>query len=196
MRRHGEKQLLAYVFWHWPQPEITLDAYTQSLAEFHQTLSTNKPAGFFKSIVFNIENATWLQTNGTAFEDWYLQADSASLDKLNDGAVSGACAEPHNNIARHAAGGIAGLYRLRAGEMNLMDAKFAYWFSKPAGVSYPDLYYSLEPITSRAGAGLWGRFMTLGPTTEFCLHSVTQVSFPKHLKANMIKLELCWPHRQ
>ena len=143
--------MLAYVFWHWPQPGIDQDTYVAHLVDFHQTLAVNKPIGFQHSAVFRIRNADWLNTQGDAYEDWYLLDDSAAMDRLNEAAVSGACEEPHNRVAREAADGIGGLYRLRAGEENLAQARFAVWLSKPPGVSYNDFYAALQPLTPREG---------------------------------------------
>jgi len=168
--------MLAYVFWHWPRPEIERGQYLDHLTAFHRTLAANKPPGFQRSVVFRIHGADWLKTDGETYEEWYLLDDSAAMDPLNDGAVSGVCEEPHNRVAREAADGTGGLYRLRAGNGDLTDAKFATWLSKPAGVTYKDFYAGLEPLTSQQGVALWGRQMTLGPTSEFCLHSQTPVN--------------------
>lgn len=173
--------MLAYVFWHWPRPDIERGQYLEHLAEFHRILAANKPPGFHHSVVFGIQNANWLNTDGEAFEEWYVLDNSAAMDPLNDGAVSGVCEEPHNRVARQAADGTGGLYRLRAGSENLAGAKFATWLSKPAGVSYKDFYGSLEPLTSQPGVTLWGRQMTLGPTTEFCLHTPTAIENSREL---------------
>jgi len=167
--------MLAYVFWHWPQPQIEHGSYVDHLAEFHRTLAANKPEGFRESVVFRISNANWLNTDGEAYEDWYLLDDSAAIDRLNEAAVTGVCEEPHNRVAREAADGTGGLYRLRAGAEDLVQARYAVWLSKPSGVSYKDFYAGLEPITSQPGVALWGRQMTLGPTTEFCIHSPTEM---------------------
>ena len=165
--------MLAYVFWHWPQLQIERDSYVDHTIEFHRTLAANKPAGFRKSVVFLIREANWLKTDGEVYEEWYLLDDSAAMDRLNEAAVSGACEEPHNQVAREAADGTGGLYRLRAGAEELAQAKFAVWLSKPAGVSYKDFYSGLQSLTTQPGVALWGRQMTLGPTTEFCIHSST-----------------------
>src|SRR5215216_1598243 len=167
--------MLAYVFWHWPQPQIERGSYEDHLTEFQRTLGANKPDGFRESVVFRIGNANWLNTDGEAYEDWYLLDDSAAMDRLNEAAVTGICEEPHNRVARKAADGTGGLYRLRAGAEELSQARFAVWLSKPNGVSYKDFYASLQPLTSQPGVALWGRQMTLGPTTEFCIHSPTQI---------------------
>ena len=170
--------MLAYVFWHWPQPSIVADSYVNHLLDFHQTLATNKPPGFQESVVFRIRGASWLNTAGEVYEEWYLLDDSAAMDHLNDAAVSGVCEEPHNRVAREAADGTGGLYRLRAGDGQLSESQYALWLSKPAGVSYKDFYATLQPLTSHAGVALWGRQMTLGPTTEFCIYSSSPIELP------------------
>ena len=171
--------MLAYVFWHWPLSNVDRESYEAHLTQFHQTLAANKPNGFQQSVVFRIRGAGWLNTTGEAYEEWYLLDDSAAMDRLNEAAVSGVCEEPHNRVAREAADGIGGLYRLRAGAEDLTQAKHAVWLSKPSGVSYKDFYATLQPLTAQPDVALWGRQMTLGPTTEFCLHSPTSITFPQ-----------------
>ena len=183
--------MLAYVFWHWPQPGIERGAYLDHLADFHRTLAANKPQGFHRSIVFGISGANWLNTTGEAYEEWYLLDDSAAMDRLNNAAVSGACEEPHNRVAREAADGTGGLYRFRAGNENLAQSRFAMWLSKPNGVSYNDFYAALQPLTDE-GVGLWGRQMTLGPTTEFCIHSSSAIELPPGYTGQTIPLEVVW----
>lgn len=185
--------MLAYVFWHWPQTSVDPDAYVEHLVHFHQTLAAHKPSGFQRSVVFRIRGANWLNTNDEAYEEWYLLDDSAAMDRLNEAAVSGACEEPHNKVAREAADGTGGLYRLRSGEEDLAQAKSALWLSKPEGVSYKDFYAALEPLTSQHGVALWGRQMTLGPTTEFCIHSQTSVQLPPGFSALTLSLNPIFP---
>lgn len=170
--------MLAYVFWHWPQSHIDRDSYVNHLIDFHNVLAANKPNGFHESVVFRIRGASWLNTADEAYEEWYLLDGSAAMDPLNDGAVSGVCEEPHNKVAREAADGTGGLYRLRAGHGRLSEARHALWLSKPVGVSYKDFYSALDPLTSKPGVALWGRQMTLGPTTEFCIHSTNPIELP------------------
>ena len=84
-------------------------------ASFSKHSQLTNPAGFQQSVVFRIRGASWLNTSDEAYEEWYLLDDSAAMDPLNEAAVSGACEEPHNRVAREAADGIGGLYRLREG---------------------------------------------------------------------------------
>ena len=184
--------MLAYVFWHWPRPEIERGQYLDHLTAFHQTLAANKSPGFQRSLVFRIRGANWLNTDGEAYEEWYLLDDSAAMDPLNDAAVSGVCEEPHNRVAREAADGTGGLYRLRAGTGDLAEAKFATWLSKPAGLTYKDFYAELESFTSQPGVSLWGRQMTLGPTTEFCIHSQTPVQLSASISVIRVQLDRQW----
>ena len=180
--------MLAYVFWHWPQASLDTEIYVAHLESFHRTLAANKPEGFQGSVVFQIQDADWLQTRGAAYEEWYLLDDSAAMDPLNDAAVSGVCEEPHNRVARDAEGGTGGLYRLRAGAGVLSEARSAVWLSKPAGVTYKNFYEALSPLTSQPDVALWGRQMTLGPTTEFCLHSQNWVQLPARFSGRQFPL--------
>jgi hypothetical protein len=184
--------MLAYVFWHWPQRSVDTANYVAHLEAFHRTLAANSPPGFQRSVVFGIEDADWLRTRGPAYEEWYLIDGSAAMDPLNDAAVSGACEAPHNLVAREAADGTGGLYRLRAGPEVLSDARFAVWLSKPDGVTYRDFYDALASLTSQPNVALWGRQMTLGPTTEFCLHSQTPIQLPPGYTGRQVPLTLVY----
>ncbi len=185
--------MLAYVFWHWPQTGIDCEVYEEHVRDFQKTLAAHKPEGFQQSVVFRVRGASWLNTNDEAYEEWYVLDDSAAMDRLNYAAVSGACEEPHNKVAREAADGIGGLYRLREGTENLDQAKFAIWVSKPVGVTYKTFYSDLQSLTSQPGVALWGRQMTLGPTTEFCIHSQTPIQLPPGYSGHTLNLHLTYP---
>jgi hypothetical protein len=192
----GRLEMLAYVFWHWPNPTLDPQEYRQKLRDFHRTLANNRSEGFEKSLVFAMSNPSWLGTSGTAYEDWYLLEDSAALDKLNYAAVYGACEMPHNRVAREAASRTAGLYRLRQGSHEgLANSAFACWFRKPDGLSYVELDSQLKPLISNEGASLWARQMTLGPTMEFCLRSQQQPSLPQGFAGESLALEAIWPSK-
>jgi len=184
--------MLAYVFWHWPQPSTVPAQYKSDLIQFHQVLQEKKPEGFQRSIVFLIHGASWLRTNGLAYEEWYLLDDSAAMDRINYAAVHGPCEEPHNRVARNAADGTGGLYRLRVGHENFESTTLASWFSKPSGVSYQAFDEQLGKVVLENNGTVWGRQMTLGPTTEFCLHSSAEVQLPAELGATLLPLEKIW----
>lgn len=177
---------LAYVFWHWPRTSISREDYLEKLTLFHASLSANPSDGFSHSVVFEIPAPPWLSVDSVAYEDWYLVDDFAALDKLNFAAVSGRNEKPHNAVAVEAEGGIAGLYRLKQGEVSaLARARFALWFSKSTSLSYPDLYSGLSTLSSQSGVGLWCRQMTLGPTNEFCFRSENEITLPAEAGTNV-----------
>ena len=184
--------MLAYVFWHWPQSSFERAAYESRLIDFQTALERASPPGYRSACVFRISSVPWLAAPGDAYEDWYLVDGSAALDPLNDAAVSGLCRAPHDAAASPAAGGTAGLYRLRAGAP-VSHGGPGYWFAKPAGMSYPELYSLLQPFTDRANVALWGRQMTLGPAAEFCLHTKGATDLPLRLSARLVERTMVWP---
>jgi hypothetical protein len=184
--------LLAYVFWHWRRPEVDRASYVERLIAFHEALGRASPSGFLASVLFRGGPAPWV-TGGESFEDWYLTEGSAALDPLNDGSISGGCRLPHDQAARSAAGGTAGLYRLRLGSGDVAAARTARWLSKPSGTSYGEFQGRLGPWAERPGCSLWGRQMTLGPTPEFCLLSPDDPGLPGGLVALARSLEILWP---
>ena len=184
--------MLAYVFWHWPQSTIERQLYEDLLVSFQRTLKSYRPDGLKEAAIFHVSQMPWIGHDGDAYEEWYLLEDSAALDRLNRAAVSGACEEPHNRVAMQAAGGVAGLYRLRTGEEILTHSRVATWFTKPTGLSYNHLESTLQSVISPPGTGLWGRQMTLGPTPEFCIHSPSGVQLSTEFRAVTISQELIW----
>jgi hypothetical protein len=184
--------MLAYVFWHWPRINVDTNQYESDLVQFHQTLQASKPEGFQRSVVFAIKAAFWLSTEGSAYEEWYLLDNSAAMDRINYAAVNGPCEEPHNRVARNAADGVGGLYRLRLGNDHFETAKIATWFSKPAGVSYPNFDAKMSSVIDATNSTLWARTMTLGPTTEFCLHSSSELQLSREFNPKSLSLKTIW----
>src|SRR6266702_2278129 len=142
--------MLAYVFSHRPAGGADVADYEAALKRFHAALATAPPAGFLGSSTFRV---------GDRYSDWYLVANSAALDLLNEAAVSG---------ARSPAG-------------------FEIHFSKPAGTSYADLYERMQPFTGRPETSLWRRMMVLGPPPEFCLLSPSELELPREYRAEVLQ---------
>jgi hypothetical protein len=149
--------MLAYVFWHWHGPQIEAGAYQHNLIAFHQALSAHKPRGFDSSMVLLAEQATWLGRDAPTYEDWYFVENSAALDPLNEGTLSGPCQEAHNQLARWTEGGTGGIFRLQAAGTYSPAVNFAWRFNKPAAMSYAALYELLRPATEETGVHLWVR---------------------------------------
>jgi hypothetical protein len=187
--------MLAYVFWHWRRREIPRDEYEQRQQHFHGAMTAAPSQGFRSSRSFAITGAPWVASGGEAYEDWYLVEDSAALDPLNQAAITAPRQMPHDAAAAAAEGGTAGLYSLRRGGVRDTLPARAAWFSKPSGVSYDQLFSSLEPLLHPVNGALWCRQMVLGPTPEFCLQSSAPVTLPEPFTPLVLDLRPIWPGR-
>ena len=184
--------MLAYVFWHWKQAEITATDYEQRQRAFHAALAAAPSPGFLGSFSVSFSHAPWASGGGEAYEDWYLVQDFASLGLLNEAAVSASRATPHEAAAAVTAGGAGGLYGLRRGAV-LRQPQYAHWFGKPEGMPYSELFVQLAPVEEQVQGALWMRQMVLGPAREFCLHAAAPVSMPTVFSALVIPLRQAWP---
>lgn len=181
--------MLAYVFWHWPRPDVAISEYEARMRAFQDALAADGPRELRTARAWRIEGAPWLP-GGAGYAEWYLLDDSAALDTLNRGAVTGPLAEPHNTVAALAAGGAAGLYQTASTNPGILDGTTASWFSKPASMPYADFYAQLGEAQSR----LWRRMMVLGPTPEFCLLSDEADSVMAAAGQPItVQRELVWP---
>ncbi len=184
--------MLAYVFWHWPRAELTEPAYEAQLSRFHASLRAHSPQGFIGSATFRVSGADWLPL-GKGYEDWYCVTDFQAIGLLNDAAVSGERQEPHDRVARAAAGGCAGIYRLRLGEFLPNRPPVQSWFSKPAGMRYEELFSIVGPLAGAPEGALWQRQMTLGPTPEFCVQAPASVLLPAGIDPLVVAASRVWP---
>jgi hypothetical protein len=183
--------LLAYVFWHWKRTEVASTDYEDRQRGFHAALAASPSPGFIDSFSVGVSNAPWTAVS-EAYEDWYLVQDFSALGVLNEAAVSGSRLHPHDVAASVAADGSGGLYGLKRGTASRRP-RYAHWFGKPEGTSYPELFAQLAPIVDRVAGALWMRQMVLGPAREFCVHAAEPVSLPASLQALVIPLRHTWP---
>ena len=156
--------MLAYVFWHRPQPHVDPAHYERGLAAFHATLGDRVTA----SLWLRLDAAPWLRGDGPAYEDWYLVPDWAALGALNDAAVRGARKPPHDAVAAEAGPGTGGVYRRMLGPP-IPAGSHATWFDKPSGMGTDELGERLDTWLGGRDASLWQRQMVLSPAPEFCL---------------------------
>lgn len=183
--------MLAYVFYHWKRNEVTTVDYEQRLRDFHRALTEAPSPGFSQSWCVSLTGAPWANGGGESYEDWYLVSGSADLDPLNDAAVSAARQAPHDKAASAAAGGTAGLYRLKLGNV-VIAPRYSTWFGKPGDWSYAQLYERLRGVTAGSTA-LWVRQMVLGPAHEFCIHSDSPLELPAGITAHSFETRAVFP---
>jgi hypothetical protein len=183
--------LLAYVFWHWRQPSAERGTYESAQQDFQRVLTASPSAGFVRSFSHAVTGAPWANQGGEAYEDWYLVRDAASLDPLEEAAITAGRKTAHDVAASLAAAGTAGLYQLKLGTAPTAP-RWAQWFSKPAGVSYGQLFGSIEPALGPVGGSLWMRKMTLGPATEFCVLAQEPATLAPNLQMFAFPLRPVW----
>lgn len=182
--------MLAYVFWHWPRPDVSIADYETRMRTFQDALAADGPRELRAARAWRLAGAPWLPA-GAGYEDWYLVDDSAALDTLNAGAVTGPLAGPHNAVASLVAGSAAGLYQTARTNPGALDSATARWFAKPAGMPYADFYTQVGEAQSR----LWRRMMVLGPTPEFCLIGAPgdDPAIPSGWHPLAVRREPIWP---
>lgn len=186
-------RMLAYVFWHWPRADLAAAAYERAQRAFHAALQAAPPPGFARSTSAAVRGLPWAAAGAHAYEDWYLLREPTALDALNTAAITASRAAPHDAAAALAAGGTAGLYRLRAGESPAAP-RHAAWFAKPDGMSYAALDAAIMETRARHDAALWMRYMVLGPGPEFCLQSLQPLVLPPPFEAvRTVELRRVWP---
>lgn len=171
--------MLAYVFFHRAGSGVEAQSYETALRRFHAALAGEPPPGFISSTTYRL---------GDAYADWYLVDDSAALDRLNEAAVKGARSLPHDVVAHMSADGAGKLLMLRAGSVRT-EPGYEIRFSKPAGMSYSELYERLKPWTDRAEVSLWRRMMVLGPAPEFCLVAPSEQHLPAEMRPETLRRE-------
>ena len=109
-----------------------------------------------------------------------------------EGAISASRKMPHDAAAMVAAGGAGGVYGLKIGTM-VHQPRYAYWFSKPNGMSYDELYAQATPLMDEGQDVLWMRQMVLGSAPEFCLQTSAPASFSSAISTRMLPLRVIWP---
>jgi hypothetical protein len=169
--------MLAYVFWHWRRSDVSAEVYESRQREFHASLTASPIDGFVQSASFAPHQSPIPGARREVYEDWYLVRDFAALGVINEAAVSAVRATPHAAAAAIVEDGAGGVYALKQGSF-ASGARYAHWFTKPAGMRYDVLYAELRPIVEAASGALWMRQMVLGPGREFCLQSRETVVLP------------------
>ena len=97
----------------------------------------------------------------------------------------------HDIAASLAAAGTAGLYQMKLGTAPTAP-RAAQWFTKPAGMSYGQLFAAVEPALAPVGGSLWIRKMTLGPALEFCVLSREPAALAPQFQMFAFQLRPVW----
>jgi hypothetical protein len=170
--------VLAYVFWHRPGADEAPTGYEARLTAFHSALAEHPPTGFAGSAALRVKEAPWLPGDGPAYEDWYAVESWEALGALNEAAVRGARAQPHDAVAVRARAGTGAVYGLVDGPAELAATRTS-WLAKPPGADRDAFHAQL----AGPGRSLWMRQMVLGPAPEYAVRSGAPVVLPYEARA-------------
>jgi len=180
---------LAYVFWHWPRPEVALRDYETKLASFMRSLNGARPSGLVEALSFRAEAVPWSPAPGRTYEDWYIVESFHALGVLNDAAVEGETKEPHDSIAKDYQKGAGGILRLVMGDFEPSLARYSTWIEKPIGPPYRSYYGEVSKALGDRKSDLWRRQMVLGPCPQFCVRSAEDLDLPASFRPTVSRLE-------
>lgn len=184
---------LAYVFWHWPRPGVSVRSYERKLSSFQSSLKSSGPTGLVDALSYRVDGLPWGPRRGPLYEDWYVVEGFSALGWLNDGALAGRVKGAHDSIAKDYMKGAGGVFGAIRRGIPLSEARYATWIEKRVGTSYQAYY---EEVASKAGkrrTDLWRRQMVLGPSPQFCIHSDEEVNLPRSFKPFTAKITAVSP---
>lgn len=147
--------MLAYLFWHRPEPEVARDDYERRLSAFHAVLAGRG----YTTAAFRPERLPFAEHDG--YEDWYLIDDWAALGVLNEAAVDVRSRPTHDVVAGLSGHGWGAVYGLVGGDP--VPPLRARWLHRPSVAGYAGFIVGLGEAT------VWQRQLVLGPAPEFCV---------------------------
>ena len=173
---------LAYVFWHWPRPGVTVGVYKRKLGSFQSSLRAGRPDLVADLLSYRVDSLPWGPRASPLFEDWYLVEDFSALGSLNDAAVAGSTKRFHDSVAGDYLKGAGGVFERVLGSIPLREARYATWIEKTVGIPYQSYYEEVKELLGETKSDLWRRQMVLGPSPQYCVHSIEPLNFPENFR--------------
>jgi hypothetical protein len=167
--------MLAYIFWHRPNPQVERNAYEDAIKRFQGALLRHPSPGLLGGASYRVEPLPWLGDE-PGYEDWCLLQGSWAMDPLNAFAVAGERQPSHDVVAAQMGSGAGGLYTHVWGEECKAPESTVVWMTRPRGIQWQP---ALEPVRAAVpNATFWRRQMVLGPGREFAVEVPGSATIP------------------
>jgi len=192
--------VLAYLFWHRPEPGADREEYERAQERFHRSLAQRPPDGFRASLALHVSELSWLSGEGPGYEDWYVVEDWTALGVLRQAAVGQAHSRAHERAATHSRQGAGAVYRLLDGQLRTLAPSTAVWVQPDRGQDTDDMAAML--LDGASAGTLWQRELVLGPAPEYCLLAeappagVAGGRLPSHWRSHTVAREALWDFNQ
>ncbi|MDX1740886.1 MAG: hypothetical protein R3178_06315 [Rhodothermales bacterium] len=182
--------MIAYVFWHTPRSSVEGSDYEQGLEAFHSVLAGRPPGGYCSSLSLRVGRLPWMG-DATSFEDWYLVDDFAALGELNDRAAADHHAATHDHVADYSDWGTGSIFALESGTAGLVPP-IMYWLNRPEDMKTAAFLAEMRSWVEGEQAVLWRRQLSLGPSTEYCIHAPRKLALP-FPALEVVPQSVIWP---
>ncbi len=183
--------MLAVVFWNARRESCSVDSYADALHRFHQELNGDKPHGFRFSTTYVVDALPWLSSKTEVYEDWYVMANFAAMDALDEAVIDTERLPAHRELMTQASTAYGGIFYLKSGPARMDKFSYAHWLPRPRGVAAEDIATQAKQRNPELKCSVWTRAMALGPS-EYCLLGSEPIDGPEGIDVTQIKRRLFW----
>ena len=185
--------MIALVVWHALHGATSREVHERALVSFGETLALKDNAHYRYTANFRSQPVPWFKDAGEVYESWYVMNHSSALSDMLAAIDHGMCHEAHLELTRSheqiitgSSSEAAGLYRHRAGGLEVSEARYLYWLEKDKLIRVHEFIEELIPHIENEASSLWSRIAGLSAGGHFCLFGAKKINLP----ANFFPIEI------